>query len=159
MLNFKGDFIIRRPYDDIPLIKSDPGPKEKIFYSLTRDDHNNCYYKERSRVNIQDEVQSFREMCSLEAQLLRMQFAPIETVVQSLNSVNSVEGDFSSIPSDLVELNMLLQRCRFAIPNFDDVIKNKSFDQVINDIIKPLIKLDSESDTNNSGGVSDGETE
>lgn len=144
------------PYTPHKRIIKDAGETHKKLYSLQRDEHNNCIYKERGEVDIQAEVQSYREQCSLEAQLLRMQFAPVDTIVRSLHQLEPVSADLSEFPSDLMEYQLMLQRLRKDIPDFDNLVKTKS----VEEIIKSLIPKRSDAENIiEIGGAEDGKNE
>lgn len=121
--------------DDHPRIYKSSGDKVKQLFSLKRDENGNCIYKLRDEVNIQEDIDSYRDVCSLEQQLFRLNLLPADQVVSSLCNVSTVGADVSNIPTDLMDYLAMLDDLKTKIPDFETKLRTMTF----NDIVKTLI--------------------
>lgn len=135
--------------DEHPRIHKSSGDKVKRFYSLKRDENGNCIYKLRDEMNIQEDIDSYRDGCSLEQQLFRLNLMPVDQVVSSLCNVSTVGADVSNIPTDLMEYLAMFDDLKSKIPDLETKLRTMSF----NDIVKTLIpkKIDNEGEVINNG--------
>lgn len=134
----------RDPRSRIPYNVGDPTKK---LYHLKRDENNNCIYSFRDSIDIQKEIDSYRDVCSLEAQLYRMALMPTNQVINSISVINTVGADVSAVPTDLNEYLIMYNDLKKKIPDLDTMIKTMSF----NDIIKSILPKKSENEVNING--------
>lgn len=143
--------------DQIPRRAKKAGDPVKRFFSLKRDENGNCIYTERDKINIQEDINSYRDSCSLEHQLLRMKLMPVDQVVSSLHVNNSVSADLSNVPTDLVSYYSMFSELVKKFPDFETRIKTESIDDIIKSYINSFKKNDSapsgaaEPEVNNNG--------
>lgn len=123
------------------------GDSTKKLYHLKRDENNNCIYSLRDSIDIQKEIDSYRDLCSLEAQLYRMALMPTNQVINSISVNNTVGADLSSVPTDLNEYLMMYNKLKDQLPDLDNMIKTMSF----TDILKSILPNKTENEVINNG--------
>lgn len=143
--------------DPHPRFLTDIGDPVKQFFSLKRDENGNCIYKLRDEVNIQEDIDSYRDGCSLEQQLFRMNLMPVDQVVSSLCNVPTVGADVSNIPTDLMEYLAMFDDLKSKIPDLETKLRTMSFNDIVKSLIpkNPDIKI-SESEVNDNGSNESG---
>lgn len=138
--------------DHHPRIPKSRGDSIKQFFSLKRDENGNCIYKLRDEVNIQDDIDSYRDGCSLEQQLFRLNLMPVDQVVSSLSGVSTVGADVSNIPSDLMDYLSMFDDLKSKIPDLETKLRSMSFDDIVKTLIpKNPIEKTNESEVNTNG--------
>lgn len=130
--------------DEHPRIHKSSGDKVKQFYSLKRDENGNCIYKLRDEMNIQEDIDSYRDGCSLEQQLYRMNLMPVDQVVASLCNVSTVGADVSNIPTDLMDYLAMFDDLKKKIPDLETKLRTMSFDEIVKTLIPTKKNTESE---------------
>lgn len=120
----------------VRLVAPDPGQIEEDIYRLSRDEHNNCIYKCAGKQNVNEYVNSFKNSCSLQAILNRIQFMPVNEKIQYLNQTDPGAGaDLSIFPSDPNELYLLMKKYEKVLPAISSELNaGKSLDSIIKSI-------------------------
>lgn len=143
------EFIEHSPISicDSPFLGSKRGSTLKTLYRKDIDPiTKNCKYSVRDEINIQEDINSYRDGCCLEQQLLRLSLAPVDAVVSSLKQNDTFGADISSLPRDLTEYLMMYDELRSTIPNLDSMI---SSGYTIDKILETLKPKDNSNNENN----------
>lgn len=130
------EFVVRKPYDPVAVRPHVIGSVVEKQYRLTRDLKGNCVYTEVGEINIQKEIDSYRDGCSLEAQLQRMQFVPTREKIQMLQQrEDGVSADMSSIPTDGTAARIMIDHLKSTYPKiFERISAGENPNQVLADV-------------------------
>lgn len=109
---------------------------------LTYDTKGNCIYTKVGDFNVSDYVNSFKDGCSLSTILQRINLLPVNEKVGYLKQVDSVDGDFTNIPSDLTDFMLKYQDLYIQFPDlFNRCANGETIDDVLKDYFKPNMEV------------------
>lgn len=130
----------RTPIKPKGRLKGDP---IRRYYNRKRDENNNSIYTLREEVNIQEDINSYRDGCSLEMQLLRMKLAPVDQVFSSLQQTEGgISADLTNMPNDLMDYMMMHKKLEKQIPDLNNKLKTMSFEDIVKSILPNVNKND-----------------
>lgn len=121
-------------------------------YRLTRDENDNCIYKECGEVNLKEFINSFEAGCTLKSILERCSLLPIYDKVRYLQqSADGVSADMTSIPKDGTEAFIMLNKIKESHPEiYNRFSAGESFESIIKSLM-PTGENNTESEVIDNG--------
>lgn len=118
------------------------------------DKNGNPYFEKIGEINVQEDINSYRNGCSLSAILERCKFMPLADKIQYLVQRPDVTGgDMVDLPKDLTEAFILIKKSKENNPEvFKRVVNGESLETVFKDLFNTK---DKEIDTNGTDKSSD----
>lgn len=100
-------------------------------------DGRSYFYEVECTKDIKAYINSFKNGASLESMLERISLLPVNERIKYLNQHSGgLTGDITFLPKDGTEAYLCMKRAKSLLPDFDDLVKNHSFNeliQIIND--------------------------
>lgn len=133
------EIIVRKPFEPFEVNTAPFGQAFEDEVRLKRDENGNCVYVKVGERNVSEFVNSYRNGCSLQAILERIQFMPVQDKVNYLQQDTSgVSADMSAMPTDGTEAFIMVKKLSAAHPQiFERVANGEKLDAVLGDIFKP----------------------
>lgn len=124
-------------------LKSLPvGDLQKVFYSKIVDDKGNAIYTERRRVNISEEIQSYKDGCMLSTLLSRLSMASADQIVSACNQNQTISADLSNMPKDLVSAFVMFKDLESRYPGICSKLSSGSSIEDLKSFFIPSEKIE-----------------
>lgn len=147
--------VFRKSYDKSHVTYHNTGSRVVDEVRLIHDTNGNCVYKKVGDYDLQEYISSFKDGCSLDAMLNRIQLLPVHEKISYLNQTpGGVSGDLTFMPTDGTEAFILMERFKDVVPDYAKRIANgESFESILNslfnkNVVAPVGSAAAESEVN-----------
>lgn len=121
-----------RMFPHISVSDTDPRYTEELF-RLSRDANNNSIYEKYDEIDVQLQINSYEDGCSLTALLSRCGLMPGYAINQALQQVSEGQSvDTTLFPKDPAEAFAILSKAKTLIPNLAELVASgHTFDDIM----------------------------
>lgn len=109
------------------------GSVVETSYRLSRDGNGNSIYTSVGEQNIKEYINSFKNGCSLQAMLERIQYMPVHEKIAYMNQTeDGYSADLTYMPSDGTEAFIMLEKLKREHPDLvKSINEGATFDEAL----------------------------